>query len=272
MNQYINNIPDGSVRATDVADWALAHGISSLTTAEVSHLIGVPANQVSQRMAPLRKRAQIFSPARGLWVPIPAEYRTWEAPEPSLYIADMMRYLGIDYCVGWLSAAAFHGASHYAAQVFQVATNRQVRNRAFGRSQLQFFNRDYVGEITPARNNRMQGAARIAAPGTTLLMATSDIDVCGGLDNVANIVLEIAEENPNSMVEFTLDAHLFPNAAARRVGWLLDTFGDGAPAEAEEYCASLTGAPSLLSPSAERTGRLSSKWSLIINQEVDPDI
>ena len=272
MNQYIQHTEPGSVKATSVADWALSHGVGKLTTEEIAHLVGVPANQVSQRMAPLRKRAEVFCPARGLWIPVPAEYRTWGAPDPFAYIDEMMTFLDVDYCIGWLSSAAFHGASHHAAQTFQVATSRHVQDRTLGRSRLQFLSRGYVGKVTTSERASTWSSARVSSAGTTMLMAASDIDVCGGLDNVANVVIELAEENPGFASELAKDAHLFPDAAARRVGWMLDAFCDGAPEEMERHCASLASSPSFLSPNGERTGRLDSKWNLVINQEVDPDI
>ena len=89
MNHLIETTREGSVPASELSDWALSHGVTSLSTEEVMHLCSLPANQVSQRMAPLRKSAKVFSPARGLWVPIPPEYRTWGAPDPMGYIDDM---------------------------------------------------------------------------------------------------------------------------------------------------------------------------------------
>lgn len=38
------------------------------------------------------------------------------------------------------------------------------------------------------------------------------------------------------------------------------------------YCAALASEPSFLSPSSARTGRLDSKWRIVVNEEVDPDI
>lgn len=272
MNQYIQHTEPGSVKATNAADWALSHGITKLTTEEMAHLIGVPANQVSQRMAPLRRRAEIFSPARGLWIPIPAEYRTWGAPDPFTYIDETMAFLEVNYCIGWLSSAAFHGASHHAAQTFQVATSRHIQDRSFGRSRLQFLSRSYVNGVTASKETSTWSSARVASAGTTMLMVVSDMDICGGLDNVANIVIELAEENPGFASGLAKDMHLFPDAAARRVGWMLDAFGDGAPTEVEQYCASLRSSLSFLSPNSERSGRLESKWDLIINQKVNSDI
>jgi predicted transcriptional regulator of viral defense system len=268
MNQYITNIAPDVVDAPHLADWALARGVGSFTTEEAAHLLGVPSNQVSQRLAAPRRRSEIFSPARGLWVPVPAEYRTWGAPNPMAYINDMMAYLGISYCVGWLTSAARHGAGHHAAQVFQVAVERQVRNRVFGRSRLQFLCRSYVGSISTVRRD----GARVASVGATMLMVASDVNVCGGLNNVANVVVELAEENPGFERDLLDNAQLFSAAALRRIGWLLDAFGNGAPSGLEEACSARGGDPSFLSPTGERAGQVDTRWNIVINEEVDPDI
>lgn len=75
-----------------------------------------------------------------------------------------------------------------------------------------------------------------------------------------------------STAEVIADAQLFPDAAARRLGWLLDVFGTGAPNGLADYCASLASEPSFLSPASVRTGKLDTKWRIVVNEEVDPDI
>jgi predicted transcriptional regulator of viral defense system len=272
MNHIIETTRIGSIPASELSDWALSHGITSLSTEEVMHLCGLPANQVSQRMASLRKRGKLFSPARGLWVPIPPEYRTWGAPDPMNYIDDMMAHLGADYLVGWLTAAERHGAGHHAAQVFQVATGKTVRARAFGRSRLEFYTRGYVGPAAESADLLRKTGVRVASPGTTMLMLAADPGICGGVSNVANLVVELAEEHAGFSTEAITDAPLFPDTAARRLGWLLDTFGDGSPDGLAGYCASLTSEPSFLSPSSARTGKLDAKLRIVVNEEVDPDI
>lgn len=272
MNHLVETTPAGSVPASELPDWALSHGIESLSTEEVMRLCGLPANQISQRMAALRKGAKLFSPARGLWIPIPPEYRMWGAPDPMRYIDDMMAHLGTDYLVGWLSAAERHGASHHAAQVFQVATGKAVRARSFGRSRLEFYRRDYVGAAKVSGELLQKTGVRVASSGTTMLMLTADPGICGGMPNVANLVIELAEERPGHEAEAIADAPLFPDAAARRLGWLLDEFGGGAPDELAGYCSSLASGPSFLSPSSARTGKLDARWMIVVNEEVDPDI
>ena len=188
------------------------------------------------------------------------------------YIDDMMAHLGADYLVGWLTAAERHGAGHHAAQVFQVATGKAVRARTFGRSRLEFYTRGYVGAATQSAELLRKTGVRVASPGTTMLMLAADPGICGGMSNVVNLVVELAEEHPGFEAEAAADAPLFPDAAARRLGWLLDAFGVGAPDEITSYCASLTSEPSFLSSASARTGKLDAKWRIIVNEKVDPDI
>ncbi len=272
MNQYIEHTPQGSVAAPELADWALSHGVTSFTTEEVSHLCGVPACQVPQRLASLRKRSRVISPARGIWVPVPAEYRTWGAPDPLLYIDDMMRHLGAGYLVGWLTAAARHGASHQAPQTFQVATSRTLRDRELGRSRLQFYARSYASTAPCSRRELAKTGARVATPGMTMLMLAADPGFCGGLGNVATVIVELSEENPEYAGEVLAAAGLFADAAPRRLGRILDEYGEGAPEGLRDYCAGLLSQPSYLSPTAPKEGELDRSWNIVINEEVDPDL
>lgn len=47
-----------------------------------------------------------------------------------------MRYLKLDYRVSLLRAAAYHGASHQAAMVFQVIVPKQLRGFDIGRQKF----------------------------------------------------------------------------------------------------------------------------------------
>ncbi len=276
MNQLIQHTDEGSLRAVDLSDWLVSRGISSASTEDVAHLLGIPRNQVSQRMAALRGKGIITAPARGLWVPVPPEYRTWGAPEPAAYLDDMMHHLGSSYCVGWLTSAALHGASHHAVQVFQVAASKQIRSRAVGRSELEFFQRTYLDEIGIVLMSLPLGRMRVASVATTMLMVCGDVDMCGGIDNVANIAIELAEEADDVRAvvdEVCRNAHAFPAAAARRLGWLMESFTDcGKQDRLALHCAERSSSLSVLSPQSQRGGFISKRWHLEINREVAPDV
>lgn len=260
------------IPAADLPDWALSQGISSFTKEDVSQICKVPPNHVPQLMAPLRKRIKVFSPARGLWVPIPPEYRTWGAPDLMLYIEDMMAHLGANYLVDWLTAAERYGVSHHAPQVFQVATNRTLRNKQLGRSRLEFANRSYTGSVIPSPELKRKTGVNIAPVGTTMLMLASDPHMCGGMGNVANLVIELAEENKSFVKTLVRDANLFHNSALQRVGWLLDEFGEGAPEELSDLRPTSMSQISPLVPSKQKTGKLNTKWKIIVNEKVEPDL
>ncbi len=273
MKHIIEQYPSGTVSASKLPDWLLAHGLGAVNTEEAAHLMGVPPHYVRQKLAAQRKRGAVISPARGLWVPVAAERRLWGAPEPMAYLDAMMEHLGAGYCVGWLSAAALHGASHHAAQVFQVATNKPVANRIVGRAQLQFFTREKLHRLSKKRKTVLAGSASVATIDTTMLMVADDIALAGGLDNAANVVIELAEADAFRIEDVVHSASCFSVTAARRLGWLLEEFTncDGLD-DLAAYCAQRDSSISMLFPGAERRGPISKRWQLMINRKVDPDL
>ncbi|MDR0221390.1 MAG: type IV toxin-antitoxin system AbiEi family antitoxin, partial [Lachnospiraceae bacterium] len=179
------------IKAAELARWLLSRGVSSVTTADIAALLAVPMNQVPQRLAPLKKRGEIVLLAHGLWAPVPPEYLTWGAP-PAMDVVDaLMRHFALDYYVGWLSAAALHGASHHAPQVFQVAVSRAVRAKTIGRSEFRFFQRSHVRLVAIDEMESRNGAVRVSNRETTMLDIASDIGYVGGIDNAANLITEM---------------------------------------------------------------------------------
>ena len=266
-------IDDNSIRAQDLNAYLLSRGISSIQTKEIARLLSIPENQVRQRMASLRRRGEFVSPARGLWVPIPPNRRNWGAPEPWAYLEDMMSHLGSDYCVGWLTAAAVHGASHQAAQVFQVAVSKHMNDRTVGRSQLQFRTRSAILDLPTKEVTRPEGRVKVATPETTALMLAADLDMASGIDNMATIVLELAESGnlqPDLLMEAT---PLFPMAAVRRLGWILDEFSSGIDTdELANWSSKSEVSASHLVANAESETEYNKRWSLVVNRKVEPDI
>ncbi len=206
-----------------MADWALARGRSSFTSAELSELLNVSEDQVRRRLHAPAKRGEWVMPVRGLWVPVPPEFRLWGGP-PGIELVDaMMRHLGVGYYVGWLTAAGLHGATHQAQQVFHVAANRHVRDREVGRTRFEFAQRDVVAIPTVTHPTR-SGTALVSTPAATALDVAADIARAGGTNNAATVILELAEVESFSVLDVAGLAPRFPAAAGRRVGWILERF------------------------------------------------
>jgi len=71
----------------------------------------------------LVKKGMIVSPWQNFYVAVPTEYRLKGEVPPSFYIDRLMKYLGRDYYVSLLSAAALNGAGHQRAMAFQVTVD-----------------------------------------------------------------------------------------------------------------------------------------------------
>lgn len=260
------------VRAPDAADWALARGISSLTSAELARLLGVPENQVRQRLQAPTRRGEWVMPVRGLWVPVAAEFRTWGAPPGLEIIDEMMKHLNAAYYVGWLTAASIHGAAHQAPQVFQAAVDRQVRDRTIGRTRFEFAQRDVSAADTTTIGTR-SGLARISSAATTALDLAADVGRGGGIDNTATVLVELAETEGFDPMTVARLASGFPAAAGRRIGYLLEHFAGWEDLDPlNEAVRKAVASPSRLDPTMAPAGHIDSRWMLYLNREVDPDL
>ena len=272
-NEQHKLLTPNTIKATDMADWLLSNGISSATTEELARMLGIPKNHVRQRMVPLVKRKEIISPARGLWVPVPQEYRQWGAPEALLYIDSLMKHLSTDYYLGWMTAAALYGASHHASQVFQVAVSKQTRNRRVGRSDLEFYQRNNVGKLPTTRTITQTGYVIVSTRAATMLSVADDTNIVGGLDNAANLIIELSDTNEQIIGEIVRCAEFFPISALRRLGWILDTLAEYQQLEPLQAVSEQSQVHlSKLSMYHPNKYRVNQKWSLDINTEVVPDI
>lgn len=268
----VNPDPQGASR---LADWLLAHGQTRVTTAEVAELLDVPAGHVRRRLHAPSRRGEWVSPARGLWIPVPPQYRTWGAP-PGLDIVDaLMDYLGRDYYVGWLSAAQLYGAAHQAPQVFQVAVDRHLADRVIGRTRFEFATRPGLDALPRVTRQVSTGEVWAASPELTVLDVCDDLARASGLSNAATVVVELVAEAHVSGDQLAEVAARFPAAAGRRVGWLCDQFADGASLDLgrlAECSATVSRTPSLLNPRRPARGPVDAKWNLRINDVVEPDL
>ncbi len=212
-----------------------------------------------------------MQPTRGLWVPVPPEYRAWGAP-PGIEIVDMiMRHRRIDYSVGWLSAAALHGAAHQAPQVFHVAVDRQIRNRTVGRTKFSFAQRS-VADIPTTTHPTRDGTAQVSTIAATMLDVAADMQRAAGIDNAATVIIELSEQEAFDIASLAQLAPTFPAAAGRRVGWLLSRFtGRDDLSPLKDAVQNLVDSPSKLDPYSTVGGPIDTDWMLTTNRDVEPD-
>jgi predicted transcriptional regulator of viral defense system len=264
----------GHHKTAEALDTLLAHGRLAVSTEEAARLLQVPPEHVRVRMQPLARSGRVFSPARGLWVAIPPEYRTWRVVPGAQFIEPMMAHLGRDYYLGWLSAAEMYGAAHQRPQVVQVAVDRHVADRDIERVRLRFFERRHLSELPRLRRNVPTGQVWVSTPEVTALDLAAEPGLGGGVSNVATVLAELADENKLQAQRLADAAGHFSLAAVRRLGFLLDTTGQAdlagplhGRAEQRRHFP-----PDLLAPGSPVAGEVDARWRLRVNTDVEPDL
>lgn len=258
------------IHPRELVDYMLANGRYDFTIEDASELLDADYQATAAALSRLRRRRQIFSPAKGLYIAVPPDYRSWGALPGEWFIDPMMRHLGRPYYIALLTAAAMHGASHQAPQVFQVVTDRQVERRSVGRVRLRFYISEQVDRDPVQRLSVPTGYAVIGTKETTVVDLITRPRVAGGLSNVATVLREIGELSGSHLARV---ASRRGRSAARRVGWLVEHFGVVDDLEALRQAARLDlGEPALLDPSGPRRGRADRDWAVRLNRTLAPDV
>ncbi len=213
----------------------------------------------------------MFSPARGFYVVIPPEYRSWRVIPGELFIDGMMRAMGREYYVSLLTAAAMHGAAHQAPQVFQVMVDRHIADRDIERVRLRFYANEHLAQMAVEERQVDTGRIRLATRETTLVDLTVHPDQAGGLNNIATVIVEIGDLDISQIARL---ASVRPRSVTRRLGWLLEQFRDDLDLErlCEVALAADAGHPTRLVGSLPARGPIDPRWNLQINSDVEPDL
>lgn len=263
-------------------DELLSRGRSYFSREEALDAVGLTAQAFIAAASRLTRKQRLASPRRGFYLILRPEDRVAGAPEPVRWIAPLMNYLELDYRISLLRAAAFHGASHQAAMVFQVIVPKQLRGFDIGRHRLRFiyqapvsFNKTNLPDLL-AQMKSEAGFAKVAGVELTLLDCIRYFHKAAGINGVAQIVKDIgAKADPHKLVKAAM---AYENTAVRRLGYLLDRAGHTRQAKLLEPLAKKAKSMKPLDPSVkpltESLAELhekDTKWMLVINEPVEID-
>ena len=261
----------GRIEIGRLPDALLSAGVHAFTTADAAEAAGVRPDSARPALARLIRNELAFSPARGLYVPIPPEYRSWGAVPATWFVDPLMRHLGRAYYVGYLSAAELHGAAHQRPQVFQVVVDRDLRDRAFGRVRMRFVTNSDIADLPTVRRNTPTGAMAVATPDLTAIDLANRPENGGGLHNVATVLVGLANDGKLDDPTLARMVDHFPVAAARRTGWIIEHFTDVRLDALADVASRAIGEPSNLDQHGPRRGRVDPRWRVRVNAVVEPD-
>lgn len=264
-------------------DEQLFRGRAFFTREKALDELGLSSEAFIAAAGRLVNKHRLASPRRGFYLILRPEDRVAGAPDPVRWIDPLMKFLNLDYRISVLRAAAFHGASHQAAMVFQVVVPKQLRAFDIGRHRLQFI---YQSPVAFAKTNlpdwlaQMKseaGFAQVAGVELTLLDCARYFHRAAGINGVAQIVKDIGDKADS--YKLAKAAMVYENAVVRRLGYLLDYAGHARQAMALEPFARKAKSMKPLDPSvkplieslAEELHEKNAKWMLVINEPVEVD-
>jgi predicted transcriptional regulator of viral defense system len=264
-----------SLRPGELSDWLIARGQHFVTADEIAELVGVAPSEVRHSLRRQRDANAIVPVTKGAWAPVPPQYRRNGAPPVEHFIDPLMSYLGHHYYVGFLSAAAIHGASHQAPMVFQVVTDAVLRDRRIGAQRVVFIRRRDTERRATIRRMVPTGRINVSTPEVTVLDLVDAPQFGGGLSNVATVITDLLAAATIDPTALAAQAAHYPTAVVQRVGHLVEQLSETAEASIglESLHALVDGAQVVdLYPRVARIGDRDDRWNVVVNIEIEPDL
>lgn len=251
-------------------DRLIGAGRYAATVAELVEETEATPSAIRSALARLVEKRRAFSPARGLFVFVPSEFRSWGVVPADWFIDQMMQQLDREYYVGLLSAAQLHGAAHQRPQVTQVIVNSPVADRDLERVRLRFYSSGAEFSRLPIqRRNSKTGTFAVSSPELTVVDLCGRPVLGGGLDNTATIISELHEEQQLTTQGFAKLAGLVGAHALKRAGYLVESLTD---LQLDELASALkTVEPTMLDPHGDRRGPVDRRWNVRVNVKVESE-
>lgn len=207
-------------------DWVTAKMIRGqyIFTKEDVHAIGLPISNdaLINNLVRMGKRGVIMSPWQNFYVTIPTEYKLKGVVPPSFYIDRLMKFLGRDYYVALLTAAAFEGAGHQRAMVFQTMVNGGcIRSGIKNGTRLEFTVKKDLPMLFVHKVKTQTGYINVADAELTALDLIAEEKKVGGLSRATEVLIELAERMNLDDSKLPL-LEYFTAAVIQRLGYLLD--------------------------------------------------
>ena len=260
------------MKAPEFLNHLRSQGRWSFSIEEAENALQVDRVATLNALSRLKKNKLIVSPAKSFYLIMTPEYQVLGCLPAEMFISDLMKYWNQPYYVSFLSAAQFYGAAHQKPQALQVVTLKNRRPIRCGRVTINFISNQHVTFMPTRPFNTLSGTMAIATPEVIALDILSNQRHAAGMNNIATILLELAE-NLNAE-KLAMLAKTYPETFwLQRLGYLLEVLGQPSLADAVlEITKGKTLSWIRLVPSASSTElQRNEKWKIIVNFNVEPD-
>lgn len=254
------------------AYFALVRAGRKVATAHVlSELLGLYFSQASRLLFRLKTKGAAQRVGKGKYAVLAPEVLTGERriAQDSLVVAsELMKVENRGYAVGYASAAYLHGLLTQIPQVTQIAVTQRRRNVKLGQIQVI----DFI-TVLPKKFFGIQQVRyfdvllTVTDVEKTVIDCLDRLDLCGGLDQAAQVVAAAAEKmDPRKLVQYA--RQIGNSSLVQRLGYILDRW-KLLPQAVEMLGHFKHRVPGLLDPSGPRKGRFNPRWNLLENTSLE---
>jgi len=230
---------------------------------------------IKKALQRLKKKKEIAPIRNEFYVIITPEYRSKGILPPSLFVADLMKFLGKDYYVGLLNAAAYYGAAHQQPQSFSVITMKpSLRNINNDSLKLNFYIKKEWNKDDIVQKKVDTGYINVSTAELTALDLVYYFDHAGGLNRVATVLEELSESiDPNKMLDIA--KRYSPITTVQRLGFLFEEILNmrDLSEPIKDYLKKVKYFPVLLRPQKERPEMITGNdWKVVQNIQIETDL
>lgn len=253
----------------------LAHGRCCFTLDEAEKALQQPKHTIIVAIKRSKEKNKLASPARGFYVIVTPEYQVYGCLPPEQFIPYLMEYLQSDYYACLLTAAMYHGATHQAPQVFQVMAEKDLLAIHCGKVIVEFITKRELNQTPTQSITTPKSMLKISTPEATAMDLLRYPQRCGGLNHIATVLSELAENiNPDKLTLLLEQQNEL--AWKQRLGYMLDLLGAETLANAirahldtQKRLDYVLLMPGLNVPEKKQHIK---KWKIIENTSIESDI
>lgn len=173
----------------------------------------------------LIKAKRIQCIGKDFYAIIPLEYKRTGRLPPYWYIDHFMKYLGQQYYVGLLTAAAYYGASHQVTQQFYVIADESVSLGKRRTTDLVFFVKKNIS-LTPIERIKVStGYVNMSSREATALDLVQYYKSIGHWGLIATVLLELAPDLDPELLKKTALQGQYETTTLQRLGYILEFLG-----------------------------------------------
>lgn len=249
----------------------IRQGRYSFSRDEAAQELQQDGKNLSQTLKRLADKGWIRSFSRGFYLALDVQHQE-KGLDPKWFIDDWARFVGTDYYVAGLSAAALHGAAHQRSVSFQVISDQQYNSVQCHGLRVNFFHKRNIDQRMWKQFKSPAGFFNVGTPEITAYDIVKYERMCPSLDLAATVLVELGESLRAKELAHLADIGCAV-ASLQRLGWLLEKVGWGDKADVlDEFLGSKRRVWRVLDSRLPGNGERNKRWHIIENTDIQPDI